>query len=195
MMHNLPPNHREVAYWKLGQNPREFLFINLLAVPLGVLGLAVFYPLTQTLGQRPDPFLLTGDGGFWALVLVAVVVTLVLHELAHGLTMQAFGGRPRYGIKWELGALYATAPGYAFRRNDYLWVVFMPLLALSALAVLALLLTSGTVWASVVMVCALVNSAGACGDAYIGWWVARYPPTAYLVDEADGVRAFLPENP
>lgn len=191
MMHNLPPGYHEVAYWKLGHNTREFLLINLLAVPLGLLGVAVFYPLTQTLGQRPDPFALDGDGLIWVWILAAVVVTLMLHELAHGLTMQAFGGRPRYGIKWELGALYATAPGYAFRRNDFLWVVFMPLMSLSALAVVGLALISGTVWASVVMVCALANVAGACGDAYIGWWLTRYPATAYVVDEADGVRVFL----
>lgn len=192
MPHNLPPHYREVAYWKLGQNKREYVFINLLALPLAGVGLAVFYPLTQTLGQRPDPLALEGDVWFWLMALAALLATLILHELAHGLTMQAFGGRPRYGVKWELGAFYATAPGYAFRRNAFLLVVFMPMLALSALAIPVLLATSGTVWASVALMCALANLAGACGDAYIGWWVARYPPAAYMVDEADGVRAFMP---
>ena len=185
----VPEGYREVLYWRLFENRTQWLWINLLGVPMGLLGLALLGGLAWALGR--DPWL-AFEGFLGRLALAAgVLLTLSLHELAHGLAMQAFGARPRYGVKWEAGALYATAPGYAFTRAQYLVVVFAPLVTLSLIAAFGIALLPG-MWPSTLVLCGIINFVGACGDAYIGWLVSRYAPEAYVIDEADGMRLFLP---
>jgi hypothetical protein len=187
----VPDDYREVLYWKLFENKARWLWINLLGLPMSVAGLLVFGGLLWGMGRGLWAPLSDVAATLW--LALGLVLTLSAHELAHGLAMQAFGARPRYGIKWEAGALYATAPGYAFTRAQYLVVVFAPLISLSALAV-AGILTLPERAAAVIALCAILNTIGACGDAYMGWLVSRYPPEAYIIDEADGLRVFLPMN-
>jgi nicotinate-nucleotide adenylyltransferase len=185
----VPDGYREVLYWRLFENRTQWLWINLLGLPMGLLGAGVLGGLAGALGR--DPWLAFGSPAGTIALAVAVVITLSLHELAHGLAMQGLGARPRYGVKWEAGALFATAPGYAFTRAQYLLVVFAPLVSLTVVAALGLALLSG-VAASIFALCGILNFVGACGDAYIGWLVSRYPPQAFIIDEADGMRVFLP---
>ena len=44
-------------------------------------------------------------------VLLGILLALGLHELTHGLVMQVFGAKPKYGILWKEMMLYATSPG------------------------------------------------------------------------------------
>lgn len=188
----VPPRYREVLYWKLTESTRRLVLINLLAVPLAVVAGPVFFGLAGWLGQGA-----AGEDTGWAGTLglvIGILLTLALHELTHGLVMSVFGAQPRYGIKWEAGALYATAPGYAFTRNQYLGVIFAPLAMISVLAVLGMAALAGTPAVTVLAWCATANAMGACGDVTMGWRVAAYPPSAYVIDEADGMRIFLPEN-
>jgi len=69
-------------------------------------------------------------------VLMSILLTFVLHELTHGVAMQTRGAHPRYGVLLKQAMLYATAPGFAFRRDSYLVVALAPLVCLSILAVL-----------------------------------------------------------
>lgn len=189
----LPPHYREVLYWKLAESPARLLGINLLALPLGALAALLFLGLAAGLGGAGLEAL-TGWPHYLGLI-AGLLATLSLHELTHGLTMAIFGARPRYGIKWEAGALYATAPGYAFTRDQYLTVIFMPLIGLSILAVGGMWALAGTRAVPLLALCAVMNTMGACGDVYMGWRVARYPPAAWVVDEADGMRIFMPAEP
>jgi hypothetical protein len=110
--------------------------------------------------------------------------------------MRLFGARPRYGVLWKYGMFYATAPGYAFQRNEYLCIALAPLAALSVFAVLAMPLLSGSYALWLVVLGATANAAGAIGDLWIAAIVfTRYPPHAFVIDERDGMRIFLPENP
>jgi len=188
----IPPQYREILYWKLTESRSRLVLINLLALPLAGVAAPLFFWLADRVGGGG-----AAASSTWAEVLglaAGVILTLALHELAHGLAMAAFGARPRYGIKWEAGALYATAPGYAFTRNQYLTVIFAPLVLLSGLAVLGMWACAGTAVVPVLAWCATANAMGACGDVYMGWRVAGYRPEAYVIDEADGMRIFLPEN-
>jgi hypothetical protein len=177
-------------YWKLTESPARLLLINLLALPLGGLAAPAFLGLAAKLG-RVGLEALSGWTDYLALA-AGLLATLALHELAHGLAMSAYGARPQYGVKWDAGALYATAPGYAFTRNQYLAVIFAPLIALSGLAALGMWAWADTAAVPILALCGVVNAMGACGDVYMGWRVARYPPPALVVDEADGMRVFLP---
>jgi len=183
----VPDGYREVLYWKLTESTRRLILIQLLAIPLGIVAFPAFGWAAAQFGGNA----LAGLEDLLSLVL-GLVVTLSLHELAHGVVMAAFGAQPRYGIKWEAWMLYATAPGHAFTRDQYLAVIFAPLLGLSGLALLGMWALAGTWAVSLLALCATINAMGACGDVYMGWLVARYPPSAFVIDEADGMRLFLP---
>ncbi len=87
---------------------------------------------------------------------------------------------------------YATSPGHVYRRAGYIVVALAPLLVLSLVAVLGMMLFAGSVWVVLLALCATMNASGAIGDLWIVTVILRYPPHAYLVDERDGVRIFLP---
>lgn len=186
----VPSNYHEVLYWKLTGSVWRLVGINLLALPLALIAGGVFL----TLGAWASRAATDGPLGLnLVALLVTIVATLGLHELAHGLAMRAFGAKPRYGLKLEALALYATAPGYAFTRNQYLLVILAPLASLSLIALAGLGIFAGTIMVPALVVGAVVNAAGACGDVYMAWLTARYPAVAYVIDEEDGMRVFLPQ--
>jgi hypothetical protein len=188
---SLPEGYQEVLHWTIKESTTRLILLQILAIPLCMLSALVFSRLAVNLGQLPSSirFGLAEIG----IAILAVVLTIVLHELAHGITMIRFGAQPRYGVLWQQGMFYATAPGYAFRRNDYILIALAPFLALSALAVVGMWLLSGTFWVAVLAIGGVVNAGGAIGDLWITAMVLRYPATAYIVDEIDGIRVFLPK--
>ena len=162
-------------------------------MPLGiVIGMGFFAFLI--LFGRPPIVRIAGSSLEGILLLLSLVLVLILHEWVHGLTMQAYGARPRYGIIWKGLMLYASAHGYAFRRNQYVVIALAPLVVLSLLACLSILLlaTYQVVW--FIPAYAVVNGAGSIADIWISFIVLRYPSYAYVVDEHDGMRVFLPTN-
>jgi hypothetical protein len=186
----VPEGYREVLYWKLSQNRRQLALLNLAGIPLLLLAGALFYGW----GSLHQPGLLGADlgavGGLWSLV--ALALTLVLHELVHGLAIHYFGGRAQYGVIWRGLMFYATAPGYGFQRNQYLVVALAPLVVISlvGLGLLVLPLPAPLAWLAAFA--AMINAAGAVGDMWIGLIVLRYPHYAVVVDEKDGMRVLLP---
>jgi hypothetical protein len=185
----LPPNYREAIYWRLTGRPALFIALNLLAL----VGLVLFGAFFAWFAVRFGGAASVAIGGADLLALVtAAFLTLVLHELAHGLAMQAFGARPQYGFMWRSLLAYATAPGHAFTRNQYLAVSLAPLAALSLAALLGMVLKPGPDIAWLLALCAALNASGASGDLWMTAVVAGYPRHAYVVDERDGMRIFLP---
>ena len=120
----LPPNYREVRHWKLAGNAWLYLALNGLAAA----ALVVFGAFFLWFGARFGRLEATAiEGGWLAGLIGGLVLTLVLHELAHGLVMRIFGARPQYGVLWKSLVAYATAPGHAFTRGQYLAVSLAPL--------------------------------------------------------------------
>ena len=89
---------------------------------------------------------------------------------------------------------YAKAPGYTFQRNQYALIVLAPLVSLSVLMCMGifLLASNSIVW--VLALWAIVNASAANADVWITALVVRYPRSAYVVDELDGIRILLAED-
>ncbi len=187
----LPPGYGEVLYWKITDSRARWVALQLLAIPLFFVMAALFFGLALTIGRMPDRLDLAPGG--LVLVLGALAITIVLHEWVHGLTMRMLGARPEYGVMWDKLLFYATSPGYAYRRAGYIAVALAPLGVLSVLAVLGMRLLAGSPWVAILALCAVVNASGAIGDLWFSTVVLRYPPHAFVVDEKDGVRIFLPQ--
>ena len=105
---SLPDNYEEVLHWTITENPGRLILLQILAIPLCILSTLVFSHLAVSLGKLPS-LLTFGLSGMGA-VIVAILLTIVLHELAHGIIMQMFGAQPRYGVLWKQAMFYATAP-------------------------------------------------------------------------------------
>lgn len=129
------------------------------------------------------------------LVFIGTLLTFVLHELTHGLAMWMFGASPKYGIIWKGLMLYATSPGHAYHLNNYLAIALASFIFISALVVLGIWLLQGTLWVALLAICGIINASGAIGDLWMTMIVFRYPASAYVMDERDGIRVFLPTNP
>lgn len=191
LLGRVPPQYKEILYWKLGENKKQYILINLISIPLGLgVGIFCFWLLWWLGGDLSGSVDLLGL--FW--LVGSVVLTLLLHELIHGLMMKRFGATPQYGFKAKLLALYATAPGYAFTRNQYVQILLAPLVIITLLAVVGMMLAGDTAVGFTLALCASFNATGACGDAYMTYFVCRYPANAYVIDEADGLRLFLPSS-
>ena len=108
--------------------------------------------------------------------------------------IRIFGAKPRYGVLWKGLMFYATAPGYAFPRNQYLIVSLAPMVSLSLLACLSILLQAGTVYVWLWAIWAMTNGSGTIGDLWITAVALRYPEYAYIIDERDGMRVLLPKS-
>ncbi|MBI5353835.1 MAG: DUF3267 domain-containing protein [Chloroflexi bacterium] len=183
-------NYQEVLSWKLTGKPTRVIAMNILAVFLFVLYGWIFSWLAFNLGKLPSEGEIRISLSMIGLALAGVVLTLGLHELTHGLVMRMFGARPKYGFIWKGLMLYATSPGYAYRRNNYIVIALAPFVFLSILAVLGMWLLQGTLWVALLGICGALNAAGAIGDMWITTIVLRYAPTAYVMDERDGMCVF-----
>ena len=188
---SLPNDYQEVLYWSVTEKPIRVIILNILGVLLFAVFGAIFASAAVGLGNLPSE----GEFRFGLLeigsVVAGIVLTLVLHELMHGLAMQMFGAKPRYGIIWKGAMLYATSPGYAYRRNNYAVIALAPFVFISILVVLGMWSLQGTLWVALLGICGVVNASGAVGDMWITLIVLRYAATAFVMDERDGIRVFL----
>jgi hypothetical protein len=185
----VPADYHEVLYWQITQSGWRLTVVNLLSLPMAALWGFVFFGWAALLNRMPQT--LEARSGEMLSLLAALLVIVVLHEVVHGLAMYAYGARPKFGILWQGMMLYATAPGYAFRRNEYIVVILAPLVSLSLAAFIGIAFAP-TQAAVIMAVCATVNGAGAVGDLWIMSIALRYPKHAYVIDERDGMRVFLP---
>ena len=187
---SLPIDYQEVLHWKVTEKRSRVITLNILGVLLFVIFGLVFSNLAVSLGKlRGFRFGLNEIGA----VLIAIVMTFILHELTHGLFMQIFGARPKYGILWKQMMFYATSPGYAYHRNNYVVIALAPFAIISIIVVLGMWLLQGTLWVALLGICGVINASGAIGDIWITMIVLRYATTAYIMDERDGIRIFLPK--
>ena len=189
----LPDDYQEVLSWKVTGKPTRVIVLNVLGLLLFVIFGVVFSSLAIGLGKLPSEGDFSFGLGEISLAITGIVLTFILHELTHGLVMQRFGAKPKYGIIWKGLMLYATSPGYAYHRNNYVVIALAPFVFISTLVILGMWLLQGTAWVALLGVCGIVNASGAIGDMWITMIVLRYAVTAYVMDERDGIRVFLPK--
>ncbi len=186
-----PSGYNEVLYWKISEEPSRLVIMNFLPILLAIVFGIGFFIFIRVFGGSPQLALSNQE---ILIFLIGIPIILALHEFVHGIIMQSFGARPRYGF-WMKGLMfYAKAPGYTFQRNQYALIVLAPLVSLSVLMCLGifLLASNSIVW--VLALWAIVNASAANADVWITALVLRYPRSAYVVDERDGMRILLAEG-
>ena len=186
-----PSGYKEILHWKINEDPSRLVVMNVLPILLSILFGIGFYIFIQVFGGSPRLALSTRN---LVIFLIGAPLILAFHEFVHGIVMKSFGAKPRYGF-WMRGLMfYAKAPGYAFLRNQYILMVLAPLLSVSVLMFLGILLLASNAIVWVLALWAIVNASAANADLWITTLVLRYPKSAYVVDEQDGMRILLPES-
>ena len=186
----LPGNYQEALNWKVTEKRSRVITVNIAGLCLFVVFGLIFSGLAASLGKLHEFRIGLRELGS---VLIAIVLIVILHELVHGLFMRIFGARPKYGVLWKGLMFYATSPEYAYQRNNYVLIALAPFIFISILVILGMWLLQGTLWVALLGVCGIVNASGAVGDMWITMIILRFAATAYVIDERDGVRVFLPK--
>jgi hypothetical protein len=194
-IHDLPPNYREVAHFTISE-PQTLFWVNVAAlIPLYIAYIEMSNWLVWVRSLRG-----VLDWGSDSLDGVVIICTLfgvlLLHEWLHGLAIAWFGYKARYGVKFaSLGflkipvVLYATTDDGLFRRNDFIVVALAPLIGITLLGMLLGFITPDR-WHLYLTFSVAINAGGAIGDLWMTWIVLRYPVSALVRDEADGIRVF-----
>jgi len=124
----LPDDYRQTLYWRMPEKLIRVILLQILALPLAGFSGLIFFGLAINLGKLPARY----EFGLREVSMVfgGILLTLLLHELTHGMVMRMFGATPQVGILWKKLRVYATSPGYAYHRNDYIqikrrWIEFV----------------------------------------------------------------------
>ncbi len=86
---NLPEGYHEDLYWKLSEDMRRVILMNLAALVLLVGGNLLFLRWRRL--WYPGPFTFNLHLTDLLMLLGAILLTYVLHELTHGARMRLFG--------------------------------------------------------------------------------------------------------
>ncbi len=186
---HLPENYNEVLYWKLSHHKKLLIVLNVVGIILMGLALVAFFAWAQlwhvTTGGEIHAAQMLGT-------IAMLILTVVLHELTHGLALRYYGAMPTYGVLWKEMMFYATAAGHAFPRNAYVVIALAPLVGLSVIVMVLLALPLPLWLVLTVILCAAFNVGSAIGDMWLVRVALSYSPSAYIVDEKDGLRVFMP---
>lgn len=140
------------------------------------------------------PFLQT-DGAFslefnLLLLIFTIIAVLLFHELIHGVFFWIFTGKfPRFGFTGIYA--YATAPGWYFPRNQFIWVGLAPFVVLTLLGLVLMPFLPFSLYFYLIIALTL-NAAGAVGDFYVVFRTLLIPSSYLVEDTKTGMNWFGP---
>ncbi len=119
---------------------------------------------------------------------VSLVISISLHELAHGAFFWWFAKQPpKFGM--GPGYAYAAMPGWYFPKRQYLVIGLAPLVGLTALGLVFIPFLPSWLLGPFFMGMVL-NAGGAIGDIYICLRIACEAEDALVKDLGDGMEVY-----
>lgn len=123
-------------------------------------------------------------------LLLAVALSLVVHEAVHGLVFKACaprGARVTFGADLAKGMLYACAEGIVYTRRQYAAVAAAPAVAVTAAFAAAGAASGWCLWA---LAAATFHLSGCAGDLAYLVDLAQSPAVRWCEDTPTGVRFY-----
>jgi len=185
----LPATHS--LAWEV--NLKKNLRLNILLQVAGMfwVGLVIIFLWWAFSLLRPSGMEMPLSGDIFALLggfLLVLVVSISLHELAHGAFFWWFAKHPpKFGL--GPGYAYAAMPGWYFPKRQYLVVGLAPLAGLTALGLIFVPFLPGWMLAPFFWGMVL-NAGGAIGDIYICFRIAREAEDVWVKDLGDGFEVY-----
>ncbi len=96
------------------------------------------------------------------------IVTILIHELIHGVFFKFFGGEPKYGVglsNYIFPYAYATCPGQSFTLMQMTAVALSPLIIICSFAIFVAVLAPSI--ATYCLIAFASNFSGAIGDIWL----------------------------
>lgn len=187
----LPQGYKEILSIDLQKNKKLMLLVNgiaiMLAVPMFVLGarLVPVFTLFDMSG---------GMGAYFArfgVLVGAIVVYMVLHELTHGLIMKLCGTKK---IRFGFTGMYASAGSDDYYpKLPYICIALAPIVLLG-IVVAAINALVPEEWFWVVYFVQITNVSGAGGDLYVTARFASLPKDILVRDYGVGMHVFSREQ-
>lgn len=183
----LPQGYKEILSIDLQKNKKLMLLVNgiaiVLAVPMFVLG-ARLVPVSALFDMSG------GMGAYFArfgVLVGAIVVYMVLHELTHGLIMKLCGTKK---IRFGFTGMYAFAGSDDYYpKLPYICIALAPIVLLGiVVAVINALVPEEWFW--VVYFVQITNVSGAGGDLYVTARFASLPKDILVRDYGVGMRVY-----
>lgn len=186
-LQSLPAAYTELYRVDLQKDKKIALFINLLALGIGVI-MAVpmhFYvPITTVFDMEQ------GFGAYFlrfGVLLVGTILYMVCHELIHGVTMKWCGTKK---IKYGFTGMYAFAGSDDYYdKSSYITIALAPVVVFAVVfGVLNFLVPVQWFW--VVYLLQITNISGAAGDAYVTVKFSKMPKDILVQDSGVGMTVY-----
>jgi len=187
----LPGNYN--LGWDVNMKRDKRLNIILQIVGLGWMALAGWLLVNLMVWMRPDfndalRIRMTVDIFALLLILVVMVVTIVFHELVHGLLFWFFARhKPEFGL--GRGYAFAAMPDWYFPKRQYLVIGLGPFVGLTLLG-MGIIAFVPITWIWLVCAGVVINAGGAIGDLYVCWRIAREAEDVWIKDIGDGFQVY-----
>ncbi|WP_049920095.1 DUF3267 domain-containing protein [Halobiforma nitratireducens] len=183
-----PPTRRPIAEFRLTR-PVACQWLATAVVAFFAFAYAFGHVLAIARGRTLEPIVVDPAPPFvrWSLVLSLglVALTVVLHELLHGVFITRYSDRktggPTYGIGisyFVLPYAYAETEGTAFTRREMLVVLLAPFVGITALG----LVTIAVYPSPALLVPLAANAAGSVGDLWMAATLLRYPSSVRVTE-------------
>ncbi|MCX7977010.1 MAG: DUF3267 domain-containing protein, partial [Bellilinea sp.] len=128
----------------------------------------------------------------FALLMLTLFLTLIVHEAVHGLGFWLLAGvRPQFAFRGTYA--YAAAPGWYIPAEIYFWIGIAPLLVLSLLAVGLITVVPFSALTYVILA-AVMNFSGAVGDIWVAVQLLRAPRGSLALDHGDEITLYAPAH-
>ncbi len=126
--------------------------------------------------------------GVILLLIPAMVVMIVIHELIHGFFFKKFSGK-RVKYQFHGWAASASTPGIYYRKKYYLIIGLAPAVILNTLFLIGTFLLPKPL--NTISYFLLAIHVSSCvGDFYVSWILRKYPEDAYIEDTGVGLKIY-----
>ncbi|MFZ5827171.1 MAG: DUF3267 domain-containing protein [Bacillota bacterium] len=193
-MEPIRPGYVLADRWSVQHHMVEWVALGNVLLVLAVLLVGVGLPTMNS--NAPGVFLplscIQQSGlTIWAIPLFLGVI--VVHELAHGLSMRLISKEVRWGAGVRGGVPYAFVTTSAPLKRSEMMIVLLAPLTLGAVALGLSLLSSPcvTTWVGLAFI---ANTVGACGDVWMFISLLSYPSSALFYDHEQGTDIYVPEG-
>ena len=112
--------------------------------------------------------------------MLVVLITIIVHELIHGMTFKLFDYKVKYGVIMPFAA-YAMADKQFMRRRDYFIVGLAPLFVINTVSLLIFFLRIPLL-SDIAYVAIVFNTAGAVGDIWLASKIFSSPKGTLYYD-------------
>lgn len=190
VLSSLPTNYREIFSVNLQTDKKIAVILNVVSLLIGTV-MAVpmhFYIPILTLFDFSQGFIAYFIR--FAVLSVAMILYLILHEAVHGVAMKICGTKK---VKYGFTGLYAYAGSDDFYdKKSYIFIALAPVVLWGVVLLIINLFVSEN-WFWVVYFIQIFNISGAVGDFYVTAKFSKMPNDILISDSGVGMKVYSAE--